>query len=222
VDNQIGNAICATAKGTAVVASSNQQALLAIGPSQFSGDVDVSGTLTANTKRFLIDHPLDPENKYLAHASVESSEQANIYSGNVLLDGNGEASVQLPEWVEALNKDFRYQLTCIGASAPVYIAQEVSEGTFAIAGGVAGMKVSWQLTGIRDDSWAREHPLVVEEEKPDIEKGFYRHPETFGQELTSSVHYTRNEELIRLNPRVARRMMQALAKDVGAGDGDTG
>ena len=41
----------------------------------------------------------------------------NIYDGVVTLDVYGEAEVQLPAWFEALNTDFRYQLTAIGASA---------------------------------------------------------------------------------------------------------
>jgi hypothetical protein len=137
----------------------------------FTGDVKVAGTLTATTKQFVIDHPLDPANKYLAHASVESSEQATIYSGNAVLDDRGEAVVNLPAWVEALNEDFRYQLTCVGRSAPVYVADEVAHNHFRIAGGSAGMKVSWQLTGIRKDAWAKSHPLVVEQDKSEGEKG---------------------------------------------------
>ena len=62
----------------------------------FTGDVTVTGTLTATTKHFLIDHPLDPANRYLAHASVESWEHVNVYSGNVLLDDQGEAVVNPP------------------------------------------------------------------------------------------------------------------------------
>jgi hypothetical protein len=115
------------------------------------------------------------------HASVESSEMANVYSGNATLDGNGEAWVELPDWLEALNSDFRYQLTCVGRSAPVYIADEIANNRFRIAGGNAGMKVSWQLTGIRKDPWAQAHPLVVDEMKSANERGFYRNPEIYNQ-----------------------------------------
>jgi hypothetical protein len=131
----------------------------------FTGDVNVTGTLNAPGKKFVIDHPLDPANKYLAHASVESCEQATVYSGNIVLDNRGEAVVHLPAWVEALCEDFRYQLTCVGRPSPVYVADEVADNHFRIAGGLAGMKVSWQLTGIRKDAWAKAHPLVVEQDK---------------------------------------------------------
>jgi hypothetical protein len=38
----------------------------------------------------------------------------NLYDGVVRLDGNGEAAVELPQWFDALNQEFRYQLTAIG------------------------------------------------------------------------------------------------------------
>jgi hypothetical protein len=151
----------------------------------FQGDVKVTQELNADVviaiiKYFKIDHPLDPENKYLKHASVESSEMMNIYSGNITLNGNGEASVMLPEWFQALNKDFRYQLTCIGDFAPVYIAEKISENRFKIAGGKPGMEVSWQVTGVRQDPAAVANPLQVEENKPANERGYYLTPEVYG------------------------------------------
>ena len=81
------------------------------------------------------------------------------------LDRKGQAVVDLPEWFEALNGDFRYQLTTIGRPASVFIAQEIQNHQFKIAGGRAGMKVSWQVTGVRHDAWAQAHSLQVEEEK---------------------------------------------------------
>jgi trimeric autotransporter adhesin len=125
-----------------------KELLDSFGPAaSFSGSVDVTGDFSATAKSFVIDHPLDPAGKYLAHASIESSEQANVYSGNIVLDDNGEAVMNLPAWVEAINEDFRYQLTCVGRPAPVYVVDEFSGNQFRIAGAHAGLKVSWQLTG---------------------------------------------------------------------------
>ena len=119
--------------------------------------------LIAKQKDFRIDHPLDPQNKYLYHASLESNEMANIYNGNVKLDKNGNAEVDLPDWFDALNENFRYQLTPVGAPGPnLYVASEVKNNQFKIAGGTAGMKVSWQVVGTRKDSYAIENPLQVE------------------------------------------------------------
>jgi hypothetical protein len=179
--------------------SGNGTALIALGArgGLFIGDVEVSGTFTAQDKNFLIDHPLDPSNMSLVHASVESSERTNMYSGNVVLDQDGQSSVLLPEWFEALNEDFRYQLTCIGRPANVYVAAEVSNGRFQIAGGTPGSKVSWQVVGIRADRWAKANPLAVEKEKAPQERGHYLNPEVLGQGPQASVHWARHPELAR-------------------------
>ena len=89
----------------------------------------------------------------------------NVYNGNVSLGASGEATITLPDWFESLNKDFRYQLTCIGGFAPVYVAQEISGNSFKISGGTPGLKVSWQVTGIRKDKFAEAHRIPVEENK---------------------------------------------------------
>lgn len=123
-------------------------------------------SIFASNKHFRIDHPLDPANKYLIHTTIESSERLNLYGGVAVLDRNGQAEVVLPEWFEALNGDFRYQLTCIGGFAPVYIAAKISNNRFRIAGGYAGLEVSWQVAGLRQDRWAQEHPLLVVVDKP--------------------------------------------------------
>jgi hypothetical protein len=155
-----------------------------------SGNVNVYGNFTATgTKNFRIDHPLDPANKYLFHAAIESSEVLNLYSGNTVLDGSGEAVVQLPDWFEVINKDFRYQLTSIGAPGrDLYIAEEVSGGHFKIAGGKPGGKVSWQVSGVRNDAWEKAHPMVVEADKA-ADRGHYLTPELYGAPETARIGY---------------------------------
>jgi hypothetical protein len=201
-----GTALCAAAgDGTALIAV-GALAISASGPSSFRGNVDIVGRLTATSKQFLVDHPLDPENRTLAHATVESAELVNVYSGNVVLDDDGTATVELPEWMEMLNTDFRYQLTGIGAGAPVYVSREVADSSFGIAGGEPGMTVSWQLTGVRQDPWARENPLVVDAEKNAEERGSYLNPELYGKPLDASVHAVRHRDALRRNPRLAHRL----------------
>ena len=157
-----------------------------------SGSLAVSGIIIAGVKDFRIDHPLDPANKYLQHASVESSEMMNIYTGNVTLDGSGAASVDLPAWFEALNGDYRYQLTAIGAAAPnLHIAQKVANHQFSIAGGTPGMEVSWLVTGVRHDAFAQANPLAVEVDKPANERGFYLHPALYGQPEEKQIEWGR-------------------------------
>jgi hypothetical protein len=155
----------------------------------FNGSVQVTGNLSKGGGSFKIDHPLDPQNRYLYHSFVESPDMMNVYNGNVTLDAQGEAWVELPAWFEALNRDYRYQLTCIGGFAPVYIAQEVQDNRFKIAGGEPGLKVSWQVTGIRHDPYAEAHRIPVEEDKPPEERGTYIHPKAYGQPETMGLAY---------------------------------
>ncbi|HEQ98758.1 MAG TPA: hypothetical protein ENO22_05390 [candidate division Zixibacteria bacterium] len=147
----------------------------------FFGDINVTGTIDKSASAYNIDHPLDPQNKYLSHSTVSSPDMMNIYNGNITLDAKGEANVNLPEYFEALNRDFRYQLTAIGMPGPdLYIAEEISGNSFRIAGGEPGMRVSWQVTGIRADAYANSHRAQVETDKPSEEQGYYRHPEEYG------------------------------------------
>jgi hypothetical protein len=164
----------------------------------FDGNVKVTGELQQGTAFIAIDHPLDPANKYLQHASVQSPDMMNIYNGIVVLDANGEAWVELPRWFEALNRDFRYQLTPIGAPAPnLYLAEEVSQGRFKIAGGEPALKVSWQVSGIRHDPYAEQHRFSVEQEKPSYERGYYLHPAAYGMSQSRSIRAAHEAEMQR-------------------------
>ena len=146
----------------------------------FLGDVHVAGNVSKAGGSFQIDHPLDPENKYLYHSFVESPDMMNIYNGNVTTDGSGMAVVILPGWFEALNMDFRYQLTVIGQFAQAIVASKINQNQFVIRTDKPSVEVSWQVTGIRHDAWAEAHRIPVEVEKSAVEKGHYLHPELFG------------------------------------------
>jgi hypothetical protein len=135
------------------------------------GAMHVAGTLSKTAGSFKIDHPLDPGNRWLSHSFVESPDMMNVYNGNAVLDQKGEATIQLPDYFGALNRDFRYQLTTIGKHAPVYVADKIARNQFRIAGGTAGLEVSWQVTGIRQDDYAKAHPIVVETAKKGVERG---------------------------------------------------
>ena len=154
----------------------------------FHGDVRVLGALHKPGGGFKIDHPIHPADMYLLHSFVESDDMKNIYDGVVTLDSNGKSQIQLPEWFETLNKDFRYQLTAIGSPGPnLYIEQEISNNCFMISGGKPGMKVSWLVTGIRKDAWAESHRIRTEVEKPAKECGYYLHPEIYNKSPEKNV-----------------------------------
>ena len=121
----------------------------------------------------------------------------NVYNGNVIVDNKGVAIVELPYYFENINMEFRYQLTPLGSSAPnLYIAEEIRNNKFKIAGGKSGIKVSWQVTGIRNDPYAKEHRIQVESDKPDHEKGKYLNPELFGLGKEKGINYEQPKGLI--------------------------
>jgi hypothetical protein len=156
---------------------------------KFYGNVDVAGTLSKTSGSFKIDHPLDPENKWLYHSFVESPDMMNIYNGNVTTDANGEATVELPAWFGALNRDYRYQLTTIGRPAQAWIASEIANNRFVIKTDQPNVKVSWQVTGIRQDAWANANRIQVEVPKTGREKGKYAHPEVHGKPASMGIDY---------------------------------
>jgi hypothetical protein len=158
-----------------------------VGDVEVTGNLDISGSISKGGGSFKIDHPQDPENKYLSHSFVESPERTNVYNGNVTTDDRGYATVQLPDYFEALNKDYTYQLTVIGTFAQAIVAEEVQNNQFVIQTDQPNVKVSWQVTGVRQDPWAEAHPFEDESEKPPEEQGTYLHPELYDQPASLSI-----------------------------------
>jgi hypothetical protein len=174
--------------GNALNSGSTGWGLYAFGRSGASG-----------TKSFRIDHPADPQNKYLLHYSAEGPDPLNVYTGKVTLNEQGEATVDLPAYFAAINKDPRYTLTAVGAAMPLlHVSDEIDEGlltdgaaaapgqpvphvSFRIAGGAPNAKVSWRIEALRNDRWIRQYGAPVEADKPDSERGTYQHPELFNQ-----------------------------------------
>ena len=145
-----------------------------------AGNVFVKGKLTKGSGSFKVDHPLDPANKYLSHSFVESPDMMNVYNGNITTNKHGLATIVLPDYFEALNRDFRYQLTVIGQFAQAIVKQEIVNNRFSIKTSKPSVKVSWQVTGIRHDAYADAYRIPTVEEKPPQEQGHYLHPELFG------------------------------------------
>ncbi|MCC7029220.1 MAG: hypothetical protein IT257_02870, partial [Chitinophagaceae bacterium] len=155
----------------------------------FSGNVTITGTIAKGAGTFKIDHPLDPENKYLYHSFVESPDMMNIYNGNIVTDANGDAIVTMPDYFDALNKEFRYQLTAIGSFAQAMISEEISGNTFKIKTNQPNVKISWQVTGIRHDKFADQNRVVAEVEKEAEFKGKYIHPTAWGMPENKGINY---------------------------------
>ncbi len=156
--------------------------------------VYASGNLGASgTKPFQIDHPRDPANKYLYHYSSEGPEPLNVYSGNAVLDQRGEAVVDLPDYFESINKDYRYQLTPLEAAMPnLHVAQRIRGNRFRIAGGEPGLEVSWRVEATRNDRYVERYGAPVELDKPASQRGKYLHPELYGQPPEAGMHHSQD------------------------------
>ncbi len=165
---------------------------------RFAGDVAVIGTLSKSGGSFKIDHPQDPENMTLSHSFVESPDMKNIYDGVAILNKQGQAIVTLPSYFNALNQDFRYQLTTIGAYAPVFILSKIEsspdQNSFIISGGLPNLEVSWMVTGIRHDAWANQNRIPTEEYKSNANKGKYLNPEAFNQPKEKGIDYIQPQD----------------------------
>lgn len=183
----------------------------------FAGNVNVTGTFSAATKLFKIDHPLDPEKKFLNHVSIESPDMKNFYDGVAVLGTGGEAWVVLPDYFEALNKDFRYQLTCVGGFAPVYVAERIAGNKFKIAGGVEGLEVSWAVTGIRKDPWAEANRVPVEENKHARDRGRFLAPEAYGKPESARIGESVAQPVVPTPPRIIPATPERTTPTSGGG-----
>ncbi len=168
----------------------------------FAGDVNITGFLVKGGGTFKIDHPLDPENKYLSHSFVESPDMMNIYNGNITTDASGVATVTMPAYFDALNKDFRYQLTAIGTFAQLIVSKEITGNTFEIKSNIPNVKVSWQVTGVRKDVWANAHRVVPETEKATKDKGKYFHAKEYGKDDSFQIGLVKKKDIGRKKPEV--------------------
>ena len=153
-----------------------------------SGNLSVTGSISKGSGTFKIDYPLDPENKTLTHSFVESPDMMNIYNGNAVTDANGYATVKLPVYFEAVNMDFRYQLTPVGQFAQAIISEKVKGNQFVIQTDKPNVEVSWQVTGVRNDPYAQQNRVVPLEDKSANEKGFYLHPEVYGKDPSKAIY----------------------------------
>jgi hypothetical protein len=136
----------------------------------------------SGTKSFHIDHPLDPENKYLNHYCEEGPEPLNVYRGTITLDEQGEATVDLPPYFGEINKDPSYTLTAVGAPMPaLYVSRKVEGNHFSIAGGAPRGEVCWRVEATRNDRFVRAYGAPVEQDKTGESRGKYLQPALYDQ-----------------------------------------
>lgn len=174
----------------------------------FYGNVDVRGRLSKGSGGFTIDHPIDPTNKTLTHSFVESPDMMNIYNGNTITDAQGNATITLPAYFQALNREFRYQLTVIEQFAQAIVSSEIQENHFTIKTDKPHVKVSWMVTGVRQDAYANAHRIAVEDDKPAKEQGTYLYPVEHGQPQNKGVDQPQQiEEMRSMNGDAALQLL---------------
>jgi hypothetical protein len=158
---------------------------------QFNGGVNVSGYLYKAGGGFLIDDPRPGQaaTRAIEHSFAESDKRLNIYNGNIATDVDGNATVELPGYFEALNREFCYQLTVLDEFAQAIVTEEVSGNRFSIRTDKPNVRVSWQVTGVRQDPWATAHPMEVEVDKPEAARGKYLSPIEHGQPAAAGIYY---------------------------------
>ena len=182
-----------------------------------NGDFGASGS-----KAFVIDHPLDPENKILKHYSMESPEVLNLYRGNATLGNGGEIVITLPAYFLEVNTNFSYMLTPIGSKAPgLYISKEIDDsGTFTVAGGDPGQKFSWVVYAERNDPYMQAYPesKAVEINKKDEKKGLYLRPELYGSKREKGMFYQPKQNKIEPKRNEVIRRKAGVVKDASKKD----
>lgn len=145
-----------------------------------SGDMGATGV-----KPFRIDHPIDPENKYLLHYASESPFPQNFYNGNVTTDDSGYAWVKLPDYFAEINANYKYQLTVIDEGDHdeficAKVVQKIRGNKFRIRTNLPNIEVSWEVKADRNDQRIRSIRPTDVQEKLAEEKGKYQNPEYFG------------------------------------------
>ena len=125
--------------------------------------------------------------------------------------------MDLPDYFAAINKDFHYQLTCVGGFAPIYIGKKIADSRFLIAGGTPGLEVSWTVTAQRSDRYVQRHGAPVEQDKPEQYRGTYLMPELYGKPKEMQENYRERPEQLRAARGAADAVQASKAVD-GAAD----
>jgi hypothetical protein len=153
------------------------------------GDLGASGL-----KPFRIDHPSDPENKYLLHYSSESPFPQNFYNGNVVTDANGYAWVELPDYFAQINTNFKYVLTVVDDNdssgfVQVKVSKKIIGNRFQIRTSVPRVEVSWEVKADRNDARVKARRPLDVQDKVGPERGKYQHPEYYSQPASMGMDY---------------------------------
>ena len=121
-----------------------------------SGGYITTREILMPAKTFIIDHPRD-YSKHLIHACIEGPEAGVYYRGRGEITNNECAEIILPEYVEALAKDFTIEITHIydGTPPKSYSVSEILYNRFTVYGDNGSFY--WQVTGARSNIIVEPH-----------------------------------------------------------------
>lgn len=116
---------------------------------------NLNGTWFVNgvsIKSFIIDHPTDPD-RYLVHACTESPRAGVEYWGETVLDENGRATIDLPDYFEELTLRDGRAVAVNSCSDEIRNASATypTDGSFRIHG-APGVRVTWMVKAIRKEA----------------------------------------------------------------------
>jgi hypothetical protein len=176
-----------------------------VGSVVVDGDLQCSGEFSKGSGSFVIDHPLDPENKLLRHNFVESPENLLIYRGQVRLDAGGAAMVRMPDYFKALTKEEEATVTLTSIGKPFLTGYDwIPDHSGFTAFGDPGREVSWVVYADRDDPVIHHHARPVEEDKGPgslCDRGKLLYPAAYGYPETRGAHYEESQQLGPAGPR---------------------
>lgn len=169
--------------------------------------------MSTGTKAFRIDHPLEPETKFLSHYCSEGPEPMNVYSGVVTTGTDGFANVELPDYFASINRDPRIQLTVDDSGEDfvmVKVVGGIQDNAFRVRTSKPGVKVYWQVSGVRNDRFIQRYGAPVEVEKSPSEVGKYQHPELYDAEPSQGLRVQPQAEKYQAQARAEKPMPQRL------------
>jgi len=86
---------------------------------------------------------------------------------------------------------------CLRLAALIALPMASSLGTITtlvIKTNSPNLKGCWQVTGIRNDAFANRNRSPVEEAKPEVERGYYLHPDAFDQPEQKGIQWAQDPE----------------------------
>jgi len=90
------------------------------------------------------------------------------------------------------------------------VASKIANHQFAIKTDKPNVEVSWQVTGVRQDAYAKAHPLEVEEAKSERERGYYLHPELYGAPEEKQIEWARHPQMMKKIKEVRAKQQVAI------------